>query len=103
MIDAFSKREERTIFAFAKPPNEYNKYPTFWLGMRSVNKKDEKKYLSFLEKSAGFSDKSFEITQSTSKPIKFCPWCGKNLLSKYKDSFQLLVDETILDNDGNLR
>ena len=39
--DAFSKREERGIFVFASPPDEGEFIPGFWLGMRSVNKKDQ--------------------------------------------------------------
>ena len=58
--NAFSKREERGIFVFATPPDEGEIKPSFWLGMRSVNKKDQLDFSEYLnEKCENYSLESF--------------------------------------------
>ena len=95
--NAFSKREERGIFVFATPPDEGEIKPSFWLGMRSVNKKDQLDFSKYLNEKCEKIDKTIDITISTRTPIKYCPWCGKNLVIKYLKSFKMLIDESIAD------
>ena len=86
MQTAFSDREDRTIFAFADPPNEFVNHVTFWLAMRAV----AQEALSELPLLALPPD--MPITLATRKPISFCPWCGTRLARFYRRRYLQLID-----------
>ncbi len=99
---SFMDRKDRGVFVFCEPDNYLLSCgPTFWIGMRSVRFEDidrfaeERRLLPERQ-----NEKPFPVTISTWLPIKYCPWCGKNLKRFYKRSFEVLVDEDLSKEHG---
>ncbi len=85
----FEQRYGRTIYFFAEPPMNKSDHPTYWIGMRSVIKEDIDKL-----KQINIPD-NIPITINTRIPIRYCPFCGKNIPKFYKRINNELNDETI--------
>src|SRR5688572_19573938 len=82
----FARRYGRHIYVFAEPPIERLNLPvSFWLATRSVEQKHLHTHVRC----------EYPVTISTRVPIKYCPWCGKNLLKFYGANFQHLLDDGI--------
>lgn len=88
--DRFNQRYGRTIFVFADPPaSEVDDLPTFWLGMRSMEKQHAE------STTIDTSPQDVPVTISTRSPIQFCPWCGKRLMRFYFKKYTNIYDEEI--------
>src|SRR5437867_1587456 len=82
---AFAQRRGRGIYVFAEPPKSEIGIPvTFWLGMRSVEKKDLEKL------SVAWDERQGALSLQTWRPIRYCPWCGTKLVRFYRNRHEQL-------------
>jgi hypothetical protein len=77
----------RGIAVIAVPPNEFHTKPHFQLSLRSI---DESAIPGFC---SPLIDQHLAQTLHTWAVVRFCPWCGVELLSFYKKSWSALYDE----------
>jgi hypothetical protein len=82
----FARRHDRGLFVFAEPPAaDGQRAASFWLAMRSVQQKD----LEML------NIPGIPITIQTWYPIRYCPWCGKDLSWHYERQWAMLADPVL--------
>jgi len=89
---AYDDRYDRTIYVYPSPPKPEYDFPDafFWIAMRCIEQKE------LAKGPIGVTRKDLAITIATQRPIKYCPWCGRNLREFYGSNPTQLYDEVII-------
>jgi hypothetical protein len=90
----FDYRSERGWFIFSEPPAPpITNQPSFWLCVRSVAATDIEHFEKTTHSSANVMVVGWQA-------VRFCPWCGCNLLRFYGNRFQQLYDDAVSREHG---
>jgi hypothetical protein len=86
---SFEVRDERGLFVFAGPTPGMTTEPSFYIGTRPVDRADSVKLQENL------SRLPVPVNLLCRTGLRFCPWCGVELVRFYRDTWRELVDERI--------
>lgn len=91
--NAYEQRHERGLLVFARPPvSGVTTKPSFHLAFRAL---ERSRYDAFREAMKGRINGCVSLSGCTG--MRFCPWCGVELVRFYRSGWQELVDQKVID------
>ena len=91
--NGYKFRHERGLLVFARPPvSDVTTEPSFHFGFRALERDRQD---ALREALRGRMDGCMSLSGCTG--MRFCPWCGVELVRFYRSSWQELVDQRLID------
>jgi len=91
--EAYKNYNKRGVSIFAE---DHFGQPIFIVLFRSVNITDEKE----LSEAINEFQKTYHI--ATERVIRYCPWCGRKLSSFYKNTWNNIIGQSLIERDREL-